>query len=194
MAFRTTSISALITTFVFAHAASAGTITGTVKLKGDAQPAVVFVETAPGTFPAPSAHAHMDQKGMTFIPYLLPILAGTTVDFLNSDTVNHNVFSPDNDGYNLGTWPKGEIRPYTFKKVGTYTQLCSIHPEMEAFVLVLQNPFFAVADKDGSFKIEGVPDGHYVLKVFAKKLKKADKDKKFSVDVVKGAGTVAIAF
>jgi plastocyanin len=194
MAFRTASVSAFIATIGFAHAAYTGTITGTLKLKGNAQPAVVYVETTSGTFAPSTAHAHMDQKGMTFIPYLLPILAGTTVDFLNSDSVNHNVFSPDNEGYNLGTWPKGEIRPHAFKKVGTYTQLCSVHPEMEAFVLVLQNPYFAVVDKDGSFKIADVPDGHYVLKVFAKKLKKAEKEKNFPVDVVKGAGTAAIAF
>jgi hypothetical protein len=104
------------------------------------------------------------------------------------------VFSPDNESYNLGTWPKGESRPYTFKKPGVYTQLCSIHPEMEAFIVVLANPYFAVADKDGQFKIADVPDGHYVLKVFSKKLKKVDKDKKFTVDVAKGTGTANITF
>lgn len=194
MAFRAISTTAFIATVGFAHAALAGTLTGTLKLKGDAQPAVIYVESAPGTFTAPSAHAHMDQKGMTFIPYLLPIVVGTTVDFANSDAVNHNVFSPDNEAYNLGTWPKGAVRSYTFKKVGTYTQLCSIHPEMEAFIVVLANPYFAVADKDGKFKINDIPDGHYVLKVFAKKLKKADKDKKFAVDVAGGVGTANITF
>lgn len=189
MAFRTASTTAFIAAIAFAHAASAGTITGTLKLKGGAQPAIVYVEAAPGTFAAPTAHVRMDQKGMLFIPYLLPIVAGTTVDFANSDPVNHNVFSPDNEGYNLGTWPKGAIRSYTFKKVGTYTQLCSIHPEMEAFIVVLPNPYFAVTDQDGKFKINDIPDGHYALKVFAKKLKKADKDKKFPVDVSGGAAT-----
>jgi len=177
----------------FAQLSAAGTITGTVKVKGD-QPALVYVEAATGTFPAPKAHSRMDQKGMAFSPYLLPIVVGTTVDFANSDAVNHNVFSPDNEGYNLGTWPKGESKPYTFKKLGTYTQLCSIHPEMEAFVIVLPNPYYAVVDKDGKFTIADVPDGHYSLKVFSKKLKKAEKDKKFPVDVAKGSGTAAITF
>jgi plastocyanin len=194
MAFRIASSTAFIASLAFAHAASAGTLTGTVKLKGDAQPAVVYVEAAPGTFAAPAAHARMDQKGMQFLPYLLPILVGTTVDFANSDPVGHNVFSPDNESYNLGTWPKGESRPYTFKKAGVYTQLCSVHPEMEAFVIVVPNPYYAVVDKDGKFKITDVPDGHYALKVFAKKLKKADKDKKFPVDVTGGAGTATITF
>jgi plastocyanin len=189
----TTTATAFMATIAFGYA-SAGTLTGTVKLKSDPQPTVVYVEAAPGTFEPPKAHAHIDQKGMRFIPYLLPILVGTTVDFGNSDAVNHNVFSPDNEGYNLGTWPKGESRSYTFKKPGIYTQLCSVHPEMEAFVLVLQNPYFAVADKTGQFKIADIPDGHYVLKVFSKKLKKADKDKTFPVDVVKGTGTATITF
>ncbi|MEO8845576.1 MAG: plastocyanin/azurin family copper-binding protein [Kofleriaceae bacterium] len=152
------------------------------------------MDTAPGTFKAPDAHAHMDQKGMTFIPYLLPVLVGTTVDFANNDAVNHNVFSPDNEGYNLGSWAKGATKSYTFKKAGTYTQLCSIHPEMEAFVISLPNPYFAIADKDGKFTINDVPDGHYSLRVFSKKLKKPDKEKKFAVDVAKGAGTATITF
>jgi plastocyanin len=165
-----------------------------VKIKGAAQPAVVYVDSAPGTFSPPSAHAHVDQQKMQFIPYLLPVVVGTTVDFLNHDSVSHNVFSPDGESYNLGVWPKGETRSYTFKKAGVYTQLCSIHPEMEAFVIVLQNSLYATTSKDGSFKIANVPDGHYVLKVFSKKLKKADKDKKFPVDVTGGAAASAITF
>ncbi|HEY6033224.1 MAG TPA: plastocyanin/azurin family copper-binding protein [Kofleriaceae bacterium] len=184
---------AFISTAAFSHVVAAGTITGTVKVKGD-QPAVVYVDTAPGTFTPPKTHPRIDQKGMQFIPYLLPVLVGTTVDFANNDKVNHNVFTPDGEGYNLGTWAKGETKTYTFKKTGVYTQLCSIHPEMEAFVIVVSNPYFAVADKDGKFTIADVPDGHYSLKVFSKKLKKADKEKKFAVDVTKGAGTATIAF
>jgi plastocyanin len=185
---------AIVTTLACGPLAWGGTITGSVKIKGAAQPAVVYVETAPGNFPAPAAHAHVDQQKMAFIPYLLPVVVGTTVDFLNHDSVNHNVFSPDNESYNLGTWAKGETRSYTFKKPGVYAQLCSIHPEMEAFVVVLPNTLFATTDKAGNFKITNVPDGHYVLKVFAKKLKKPDKDKKFPVDVSSGAATSTITF
>jgi plastocyanin len=174
--------------------AAGGTISGTVKIRGGAQPAIVYVEAAPDPATAPTAHARMDQQGMKFSPYLLPVVVGTTVDFANSDAVGHNVFSPDGEGYNLGTWGKGETKSYTFKKPGVYTQLCSIHPEMEAFVVVLPNPFFAVTDKDGGFTVSGLPDGHYALKVFAKKLKKAEKDKTYPVDVVKGAASVAISF
>jgi hypothetical protein len=65
---------------------------------------------------------------------------------------------------------------------------------MEGFVVVLSNPLFATTDKAGNFKIANVPDGHYALKVFSKKLKKPDKDKKFPVDVSGGTGTSAITF
>src|ERR1039457_1300204 len=103
---------------------------------------VVFVAKADGNFKVPDKHVLLDQKKMTFIPGVLPVLVGTTVDFHNGDPMNHNVFSPDGEGYNLGTWPPGENRSYTFKKAGVYTQLCSIHPEMEGFIVVLQNPYF----------------------------------------------------
>src|ERR1700690_4110354 len=155
---------------------------------------VVYVAKADGNFKAPDKHVLLDQKKMTFIPGVLPVLVGTTVDFHNGDPMNHNVFSADGEGYNLGTWPPGENRSYTFKKQGVYTQLCSIHPEMEGFIIVLQNPYFAVSEKGKSFKIENVPDGHYQIKVWGKKLKKPEKEKTFNVDVAGGKGTVAIAF
>jgi plastocyanin len=189
-----TSTLAFFVTMVCGPLAWGGTITGTVKIKGAAQPAVVYVETASGSFAPPAEHARVDQQKMAFVPYLLPVVVGTTVDFLNHDSVNHNVFSPDGESYNLGTWAKGDKRSYTFKKVGVYTQLCSIHPEMEGFVVVLQNSYFATTDKAGNFKIANVPDGHYTLKVFSKKLKKPEKDKKFPVDVAGGAATATIAF
>jgi len=163
--------------------AEKGTIEGSVSRSAGAGDLVVYVEKAPGDFTAAAKHEVMDQKKMSFLPHVLPVVVGTAVDFKNSDSVNHNVFSPDNEGYNLGTWPKGERRSYTFKKLGVYTQLCSIHPEMEAFVVVLQNPFFALTKADGHFSIPDVPPGSYVLKVWGEKLKKADKARTFKVEV-----------
>jgi plastocyanin len=189
-----TSTLALVTALASSPLAWGGTISGSVKIRDAAQPAVVYVETAPGNFPPPATHARIDQQKMAFIPYLLPVVVGTTVDFLNHDSVNHNVFSPDGESYNLGVWAKGDTRSYTFKKAGVYTQLCSIHPEMEGFVVVLPNSLFATTDKAGNFKIANVPDGHYVLRVFSKKLKKPDKDKKFPVEVTGGVATSTITF
>lgn len=174
--------------------AESGTIEGTVSHARGTADLIVYVATAPGQFPAPAQHARMDQKKMTFTPHILPILAGTTVEFYNSDAVNHNVFSPDNETYNLGTWPKGDKHTYVFKKPGVYTQLCSIHPEMLAFVVVLQNPFFAVTKADGHFSIPNVPPGQYVLKVWGEKLKKSEREKTFSVKVTGGKTAASIAF
>ncbi len=155
-------------------AAWAGTIKGKVAVPRARSLAgmVVYVEKAPGEFPAPKGHAVMDQKNLTFVPHVLPVVAGTTVDFSNSDQVLHNVFTPDKcaNKFNLGTWPRGEVRSMKFDKTGcSPVVLCNVHPEMEAFVVVLQNPYFAVTDKSGLFTIPGVPEGKYTLRVWNRK-------------------------
>lgn len=155
----------------------AGDIKGKVKAVGakNNANAVVYIERIEGKkFDPPKESARMDQKNLTFIPHVLPILAGTTVDYLNSDDVMHNVFSPDQcvEKFNLGTWPKGKSRSYTFKKPGCISvMLCNVHPEMEAFVLVLETPYFAVSAKDGAYTIKNVPTGKYELKIWHEKLK-----------------------
>lgn len=160
--------------------ASAGDIHGKVVCKGtrDCADAVVYVDAIPGkTFPAPQAHQRINQQNLVFDPHVLPVLVGTTVDFLNSDTVQHNVFSPDAcaEKFNLGTWPKGQERSYTFKKDCVATLLCKVHAEMEAFVVAVPTPYYAVTKADGSFKIADVPDGSYTVKVWHPKLKASSK-------------------
>jgi plastocyanin len=160
--------------------ARAGDLKGTIKAVGvkDSGDAVVYVDAIAGkTFPAPDAHALMDQKNLVFIPHVLPVLVGTTVDFRNGDAVLHNVFSPDKcaDKFNLGSWPQNQIRSHTFKAPCFATLLCNVHPEMEAFVVVLPTPYFAVTDKAGSYSIKDVPDGSYTVKVWHPKLKETSK-------------------
>lgn len=133
---------------------------------------VVYVDKAPGQFAPPKKHTVMDQKNLSFVPHVLPVVVGTTVDFLNSDQVLHNVFTPDKCAgkFNLGTWPKGEVRSVTFDKLGcSPVVLCNVHPEMEGFVVVLQNPFFGVTDKAGLFSIPDLPEGKYTVKVWNRK-------------------------
>ena len=174
---------AALLSFAFApiHAAAAdGTIEGTVKITGVASGAnvVVYVQHANGTFP-PSASASMDQQSMKFVPHTLPVVVGTTVKFLNNDATQHNVFSPDYEKYNLGTWPQGQTKDHVFAKCAkapcAYVQLCRIHPEMEGYIVVLQNPFFAVTDQNGHYKIENVPPGAYTLGVWNEKGKAQPK-------------------
>lgn len=156
-----------------------GSITGTVKVVGQTNNAdvVVYVEHAAGTF-KPGA-AVMDQKGMKFIPHVLPVVAGTTVKFANSDTVAHNVFSPDHEKYNLGTFGPGLSKDHVFAKCAkfpcVYAQLCMIHPEMEGFIVVTQNPYVATTNEAGQFTIANVPPGQYQVAVWHSKGKVAPK-------------------
>jgi plastocyanin len=171
-----TLATALVMGLLLVHPAAAGSsITGTVKAAGLASnaDAVVYLQQAPGTF-KPATEA-MDQKKMQFIPHVLAVVSGSTVKFTNSDPTPHNVFSPDNEKYNLGTWPQGQSKDYTFNKCAkfpcVYTQLCRVHPEMEGFIVVLQNSYFAVSDRDGKYEIKDVPPGAYTVAVWHPRLK-----------------------
>lgn len=145
----------------------AGDIEG--KVSGMKGKSVVYVEAVAGkTFPAPKDHPVMDQKGLMFTPHIMTVQQGTTVEFLNSDTVQHNVFwtavSGDKKaGHNLGTWPKGEKRAFTFDKPGVVPVLCNVHPEMAGYVIVSPTPYFAETDDSGNYKIKDVPDGSYTV-------------------------------
>lgn len=152
---------------------------------------VVYIERVEGNFPPPEEHDKMDQLELVFIPHVLVVLKGTTVDYLNSDDVKHNVFSPDTvaDRMNLGMWPRGEVRPYTFNKPGAAVMLCNVHPEMEAYVVVVQNPYFSKTDKEGNYEIKNVPPGEYTLKVWNKKYRA--KDKKITI---KGGEALTVDF
>jgi plastocyanin len=171
--------------------AAGGRIEGTVKATGLASnaDAVVYVVQGAGPFTPPAKPADMDQRNMQFVPHVLPIVAGTAVRFLNSDPTSHNVFSPDREKYDLGTWPQGQSKTRTFaacpKPPCVYVQLCRIHPEMEAYVIVLQNPSFAVTGADGKFLIDNVPPGNYSLAVWHAKGKAQPKP--VTVDVTKPA-------
>ena len=151
-----------------------GTISGTVSAPKDKykKDCVVYIEQAAGKFP-PTKGARIDQKGLVFIPHVLPVVEGTPVEFLNHDEVLHNVFSPDEiaEKFNLGTWPMGEIKTYTFNKIGSAVLLCNVHAEMEGYVVVLQNPYFAKTDENGDYTIKDVPPGSYTLQVWNKKYK-----------------------
>lgn len=168
---------------IWGRALAAG---GTVSGKVEAMPAkyleetVVYLKAVPGKSGARTVQ--LDQTGMKFIPHVLIVSAGDTVDFLNHDSVAHNVFSPDNEGYNLGTFKPDEARSYTFKTAGVYTQLCSIHPEMLGFIFVGDNPHAAVVDHEGRFTLKDVPPGTYTVAVWNSHLKAADK----SVTVAEG--------
>lgn len=174
----------------------AGDINGKVTAQGlrSAENIAVYVDAIPGkTFDPPSAHAVVDQRKMTFIPHVIAVLKGTTVDFLNSDAVGHNVYWPSISGnkklaHNLGTWPQNVKKSFTFNDLGAAPLLCNVHAEMSGYVVVVPTPYFAVTSNDGSFEIKNVPPGHYTLKTWSEQGKPATA----AVDVAAGAATANI--
>jgi plastocyanin len=148
----------------------AGTVTGTVKVgnASEAERTLVYVERVPdGSFTTPGAPAKLSQRGSMFKPGLLPVVKGTQVDMTNDDWVAHSVFSKSEPKpFDLGLYAQDARKVVTFDKPGVVQVFCSIHPRMNAVVLVLQNPFFAKPARDGGFVLSGVPAGTYQLKLF----------------------------
>ena len=171
-----------------------GTITGTVKCRrvrhsGDA---VVYIEkVGDNKYDVPDEHGVIDQMNLVFIPHVLAVQKGTTVDFPNNDQVRHNVFSPPDccKQFNLGTYDVGASKPVTFDESCEVPLLCNVHAEMSAFVVVLDNPYFSVTARDGVFKIENVPPGNYKLSTWHEKLRTVTKD-----ITVEAGKTISVSF
>jgi len=190
------TLAALVAALLCAGVSWAGDIKGKVSVQGlrSAENIAVYVDAIPGkTFDAPSQHVTIDQKKMTFVPHVAVVLKGTTVDFLNSDPVGHNVYWPSVSGnkklaHNMGTWPKGQSKPFQFNDLGAASLLCNVHPEMSGYVVVVATPYFAVTDKDGGFEIKNVPDGKYTLKTWSED----GKPTTVTVDVPGGSANVEL--
>jgi plastocyanin len=181
--------------FVFlATTVMAGEIKGHVTAQGMRSPEniVVYIDAIAGkTFTPPKEHAVMDQKSLTFIPHVMAVLKGTTVDFLNSDTVRHNVYWPSISrnrklAHNMGTWPQGVSKPFVFNDAGVVPLLCNVHPEMSAYIFVAPTPYFAVTDAQGAYAIKDVPPGKYTLKTWSEQGKPVQQP----VEVSGAAATV----
>jgi plastocyanin len=125
---------------------------------------VVYLETAPrGAFePDEGGRAVMDQRNETFVPHMLAITTGTTVEFPNSDKFYHNVFSLSKARkFDLGRYAAGRAKAVRFEQPGIVRVFCDIHSHMNAFILVFSHPFFALTDSDGRYRIENIPPGTY---------------------------------
>jgi plastocyanin len=139
---------------------------------------VVYLEGPIGTNTALSMNVvsvntrRIAQHGAAFTPHVLPVVVGTTVEWPNNDDIYHNVFS-DSDAakFDLGLY-KGNPpdKRVTFRKAGRVDVFCSIHENMHCIVLVLENPYFAVTDENGDYKIPDVPPGTYKLKAWQERL------------------------
>jgi plastocyanin len=170
-------LSTLLAITAISTIAAAGTIEGKVT-PGQS---VVYVDSIPGkTFSPPSQEAVMSQKDLAFVPHVLVVQQGTTVQFLNNDNEQHNVFWPSVGGnkkaaHNVGTWPQGEKRPYKFEQSGVAPLFCNIHAEMSGFIVVSPTPYFAQTDASGNYKIDNVPDGKYNIVAWHEGMKSQTK-------------------
>ncbi len=159
----------LLTLLVMSALAVQVCTAGSVKGKVTPGKSVVYLESASGAVtPVADKKVTMDQRGLLFQPHVLVVQAGTTVEFLNSDKVAHNVFWPSisgdkKRGHNLGTWPTGENKPFRFTEPGVVTLLCNVHPEMSGYIVVSPTPYFAETSADGEFNLANVPDGQYTI-------------------------------
>lgn len=142
-------------------------LAGSVKGKVTPGKSVVYLE---GGTPEPAANKTVvvDQKGLLFQPHVTVVQVGTTVDFLNSDQVQHNVFWPSvsgdkKKGHNMGTWPQGQKKSFKFTDPGVVPLLCNVHPEMAGYIVVVPNSHYAETAADGSFTLANVPDGQYTV-------------------------------
>jgi plastocyanin len=167
----------------------AGSMTGVVNARGLRSPAdvLVYIPKAPEVpVDLSGAKFIMDQRNLSFIPHVLVVPVGTTVQFPNNDQVAHNVFSLSRTkSFNFGSYGPGESKTVLFDKPGVVELRCDIHAEMSAYILVMENPYWGLTDDKGHFKIpdqeylaqhgirgiRDLPQGSYVVKTWNEKLK-----------------------
>jgi plastocyanin len=154
---------------------------------------VVYLQTAPrGAFEGrDEPRAVMDQRNETFVPHVLAITAGSTVDFPNNDRTYHNVFSLSKTRpFDLGRYATGRSKSVRFDQPGVVRVFCDIHSHMSAFILVFAHRFFSVTDEEGRFRLDGVPPGSYVLSVWHEALRRESR----AVTIPESGGEVEANF
>ncbi len=149
-------------------------------------PAAVYIESIDGeTFDPPADNPVMDQINLRYTPHVLPILVGSTIDFPNSDSTRHNVYSSTSSvcQFELGLYETGIVKHVMCDKPGVIMLLCNVHAEMRGFVIVSPTPYFATTDETGAFVIDGVPPGTYSVTFEHERL----ESKSIEVTVVAGS-------
>lgn len=140
---------------------------------GEMRDFVVFIDQKPaGTVVPPAKPVQViTQRDAIFRPHVLPVVAGTTVEWPNKDEIFHNVFSmSETKEFDLGLYRDPEVKKVTFDKAGRVDVFCSIHSKMSCVILVLENPWFSQVDKNGAYRIENVPAGTYKVKAWHERM------------------------
>jgi plastocyanin len=150
-----------------------GNIVGAVTTKPSSlqAAAVVYLEDGPrDEGSAPSKPVTILNKAMNFLPYVAIAVAGTKVVFSNGDPFPHNVFSSDNEKFNVGTIGASSAQARVFKTPGTYSLLCNLHPGMLGYLVVTPSAWYAKTDPKGKFSIKNVPSGTYKVTAWAPRM------------------------
>jgi plastocyanin len=128
--------------------------------------------------PARARHYQMVQKDKQFHPHVLAIAVGAPVEFPNLDPWFHNVFSLyKGEKFDLGLYEAGSSRTVHFDRPGVSFLFCNIHPEMSAYVLALETPYFAVSNHQGQIRISNVPHGRYRIEVWFERAESSEMAK-----------------
>ncbi len=168
--------------------AQAAEVSGRVAVKGRPRSAhvitVVYLESLDGPTPDHPGRYALMQKNKTFIPSVLAIPAGSTVNFPNEDPIFHNVFSLSPPApFDLGLYRSGASKSRVFKQPSTYRVFCNIHSQMTAVILVLSTSYITQADSSGHYQIK-VPPGKYRVTAWS------ERSKPNSVEVTVGSAPV----
>jgi plastocyanin len=150
-----------------------------VNPQGGVKNAVVWLQTPPpgATWPSAPEKVEMDQKACVFVPRVVIVPAGGTVEFLNSDRLLHNLHSAskDNPTFNR-TQPRGRVIPVTFSKPEIVQVNCDLHSWMRSWVVVADHPFYALSNDAGEFVLPNVPPGKYVLQIWQESVGVTSRD------------------
>jgi len=169
---RSAFVAILFGALSIAQLAQAGDVQGKITATGlkSVGGIAVYIDAIPGKkFDRPTDHVSVDQRNMLFVPHTVVVLRGTTVDFLNSDQVAHNVYWPSVGGnknlkHSLTIVSPGQKKSFEFDDLGAAQLLCNLHTDMLGYVVVVPTPYFALTGNDGTFTIKNVPPGTYTLK------------------------------
>ena len=176
----------------------------TFTVSGDGKLANVFVYVKDGlgnyVYDPPSAGAKLDQHGCRYTPHVFGVRVGQPIEIINSDPTLHNIHAMPkaNPEFNNGQPIQGMKMTHTFKAKEVMVPFkCDVHGWMNAYVGVLDHPFYAVSKEDGSFEIKGLPAGTYTIEAWHEKLgattqsvtigAKESKDVSFTFDAAKAA-------
>lgn len=153
--------------FILATARSDSTVSGRITLPNGRPAAQAIVSLTGSVRAKPLNRAVIDQRDRKFIPHVSVVTVGTEVEFPNNDVISHNVFTEFNSTkFDFGIYPKGTKKRQKFKQPGLAVIMCSIHPDMGAYIMVVDTPYYGITDKDGRYQILGVPNGRYKVDVW----------------------------